>query len=107
MCPIHASTPRPGEVAALRVADITLSDRSGMVRIRHGKGLKSDRSSATAIWRRRSDECGARGAQRAATREPPAPAGARNPIKGGSLVRSGDQRHPSAGFRFVSDHQAT
>jgi len=28
-------------VAALRVADISLSDRSGMVRIRHGKGLKS------------------------------------------------------------------
>src|SRR5271166_3468262 len=32
---------RVGEVAALRVADITLSDRSGTVRIRHGKGLKA------------------------------------------------------------------
>lgn len=32
---------RVGEMAALRVADITLSDRSGVVRIRHGKGLKA------------------------------------------------------------------
>lgn len=30
---------RVGEVAALRLADITLGDRSGSVRIRHGKGL--------------------------------------------------------------------
>ena len=32
---------RVGEVAALRVADITMNDRSGSVRIRHGKGLKA------------------------------------------------------------------
>jgi integrase/recombinase XerC len=30
---------RVGEVAALQVADIIMSDRSGSVRIRHGKGL--------------------------------------------------------------------
>ena len=34
------------------------------------------------------------------------PAGAGDPVKGGGLVRSGDERDPSAGFRFVSDHQA-
>jgi site-specific recombinase XerD len=32
---------RVGEVATLRAADITVSDRSGVVRIRHGKGLKA------------------------------------------------------------------
>lgn len=32
---------RVGEVAALQVGDITLGDRSGTVRIRHGKGLKA------------------------------------------------------------------
>ena len=32
---------RVGEVAALRTDDITLSDRSGMVRIRQGKGMKA------------------------------------------------------------------
>lgn len=32
---------RVGEVAALQVADITLGDRSGSVRIRDGKGLKA------------------------------------------------------------------
>jgi integrase/recombinase XerC len=32
---------RVGEVAALQVADIITSDRSGSVRIRHGKGLKA------------------------------------------------------------------
>ena len=32
---------RVGEVASLRVADITMSDRSGSVRVRQGKGLKA------------------------------------------------------------------
>jgi site-specific recombinase XerD len=32
---------RVGEVAALQVADVTMNDRSGNVRIRHGKGLKA------------------------------------------------------------------
>jgi integrase/recombinase XerC len=32
---------RIGEVAALHVSDLTLNDRSGSVRIRHGKGLKA------------------------------------------------------------------
>ena len=32
---------RVGEVAALKVADITMNDRSGSVRIRQGKGLKA------------------------------------------------------------------
>lgn len=32
---------RVGEVATLRIADITLGERSGSVRIRHGKGLKA------------------------------------------------------------------
>ena len=32
---------RVGEVAALQVADLSLSERSGSVRIRHGKGLKA------------------------------------------------------------------
>lgn len=32
---------RIGEVAALRVADVSMSDRSGSVRIRQGKGLKA------------------------------------------------------------------
>ena len=32
---------RVGEVAALRIADVSISDRSGSVRIRHGKGLKA------------------------------------------------------------------
>ena len=32
---------RVGEVAALQVGDATLGDRSGTVRIRHGKGLKA------------------------------------------------------------------
>ncbi len=31
---------RVGEVAALQMADVSMSDRSGSVRIRHGKGLK-------------------------------------------------------------------
>jgi integrase/recombinase XerC len=43
---------RVGEVAALRVADITLSDRSGMVRIRHGKGLKAREVPLNATARR-------------------------------------------------------
>jgi site-specific recombinase XerD len=41
-----------GEVAALRVADITLSDRSGNVRIRHGKGLKAREVPLNATARR-------------------------------------------------------
>jgi len=45
-------SPRVGEVAALRVADITLSDRSGMVRIRHGKGLKAREVPLNATARR-------------------------------------------------------
>lgn len=32
---------RVGEVAALQVGDLTLGERSGVVRIRHGKGLKA------------------------------------------------------------------
>ena len=32
---------RVGEVATLQVSDLTLNDRSGSVRIRHGKGLKA------------------------------------------------------------------
>ena len=32
---------RVGEVAALQVSDLAISDRSGSVRIRHGKGLKA------------------------------------------------------------------
>ena len=32
---------RVGEVSALQVGDATLGDRSGTVRIRHGKGLKA------------------------------------------------------------------
>jgi site-specific recombinase XerD len=32
---------RVGEIAALLMADISMSDRSGSVRIRHGKGLKA------------------------------------------------------------------
>ena len=43
---------RVGEVAALRMADITLSDRSGMVRIRHGKGLKAREVPLNATARR-------------------------------------------------------
>ena len=57
-------------------------------------------------WQRRPDDSGARGTQPAAAREPPAQAGAGNPLKGGGLVRSGDERDPTEGFRFVSDHQA-
>jgi len=43
---------RVGEVGALRVADITLSDRSGNVRIRHGKGLKAREVPLNATARR-------------------------------------------------------
>ena len=43
---------RVGEVAALRVADIVLSDRSGSVRIRHGKGLKAREIPLNATARR-------------------------------------------------------
>ena len=43
---------RVGEVAALRVADITMSDRSGSVRIRHGKGLKAREVPLNATARR-------------------------------------------------------
>jgi integrase/recombinase XerD len=43
---------RVGEVAALRAADITLSDRSGTVRIRHGKGLKAREVPLNATARR-------------------------------------------------------
>lgn len=43
---------RVGEVAALRVADITMSARSGSVRIRHGKGLKAREVPLNATVRR-------------------------------------------------------
>lgn len=43
---------RVGEVAALRVGDITMSDRSGSVRIRHGKGLKAREIPLNATARR-------------------------------------------------------
>src|SRR5215472_2962734 len=36
----------------------------------------------------------------------PAQARAGDPVKGGRLVRSGDERDPTQGFQFVSDHQA-
>src|SRR4029077_5457729 len=50
---------------------------------------------------------GARGAQSTAAREPPTPVGTGDPLKGGGLVCSGDERDPCEGFRFVSDHQAS
>jgi integrase/recombinase XerD len=43
---------RVGEVAALRVADLTLGERSGSVRIRHGKGLKAREVPLNATARR-------------------------------------------------------
>ena len=43
---------RVGEVAALRIADITMNDRSGSVRIRHGKGLKAREVPLNATARR-------------------------------------------------------
>jgi integrase/recombinase XerC len=43
---------RVGEVAALQVADIITSDRSGSVRIRHGKGLKARDIPLNATLRR-------------------------------------------------------
>ena len=43
---------RVGEVAALRIADITMNDRSGSVRIRHGKGLKAREVPLNATVRR-------------------------------------------------------
>ena len=43
---------RVGEVAALEVADITMNDRSGSVRIRHGKGLKAREVPLNATARR-------------------------------------------------------
>jgi site-specific recombinase XerD len=43
---------RVGEVAALRRADVTMSDRSGSVRIRHGKGLKAREIPLNATARR-------------------------------------------------------
>lgn len=43
---------RVGEVAALQVADITTNDRSGSVRIRHGKGLKAREVPLNATVRR-------------------------------------------------------
>jgi hypothetical protein len=56
--------------------------------------------------RQRGDDSGARGTQSTAAREPPTQAGAGDPLKGGRLVRSGDEHDPTEGFRFVSDHQA-
>ena len=43
---------RVGEVAALRMADVTMSDRSGCVRIRRGKGLKAREVPLNATVRR-------------------------------------------------------
>jgi integrase/recombinase XerC len=43
---------RVGEVAALEVADITMNDRSGNVRIRQGKGLKAREVPLNATARR-------------------------------------------------------
>ena len=43
---------RVGEVAALRVVDIAMNDRSGSVRIRHGKGLKAREVPLNATARR-------------------------------------------------------
>ncbi len=43
---------RIGEVAALTVADVSMSDRSGSVRIRHGKGLKAREVPLNATVRR-------------------------------------------------------
>jgi len=41
-----------GEVAALHVADITINDRSGSVRIRQGKGIKARDVALNATARR-------------------------------------------------------
>ena len=43
---------RVGEVAALRITDITMNDRSGCVRVRHGKGLKAREAPLNATVRR-------------------------------------------------------
>ena len=43
---------RVSEVAGLQVADITMNDRSGSVRIRHGKGLKAREVPLNATVRR-------------------------------------------------------
>jgi len=43
---------RVGEVAALRVADVSMNDRSGNVRIRQGKGLKARDVPLNATGRR-------------------------------------------------------
>ncbi|MCD6033230.1 MAG: integrase family protein [Thermomicrobiales bacterium] len=43
---------RVGEVAALRIGDLTLHDRSGCVHVRHGKGLKDREVPLNATVRR-------------------------------------------------------
>lgn len=43
---------RVGEVAALSIGDVTLHERSGSVRIRHGKGLKAREVPLNATARR-------------------------------------------------------
>ncbi len=43
---------RVGEIATLRMADVIMSDRSGSVRIRHGKGLKAREIPLNATARR-------------------------------------------------------
>jgi integrase/recombinase XerC len=48
---------RVGEVAMLGMADITISDRSGSVRIRHGKGLKAREVPLNATARRALKPC--------------------------------------------------
>src|SRR5207248_11797151 len=74
---------------------------------RHSRsGVGSRSQSVTRVGARRPDDSGARGTQSPAAREPPTQAGAGDPLKGGGLVRSGDERDPTEGFRYVSDHQA-
>jgi len=43
---------RVGEVAVLRIADVTVGDRSGIVRVRHGKGLRAREVPLNATARR-------------------------------------------------------
>jgi site-specific recombinase XerD len=43
---------RVGEVAALRIADVTMNDRSGSLRIRQGSGLKAREVPLNATGRR-------------------------------------------------------
>jgi hypothetical protein len=68
------------------------------------------RSGASVRTRAVDQELGrsgrARGAQSAAAREPPAQSRVRDPVESRGLVRSGVQRDPTEGFRFVGRNQA-